>query len=259
MPPRSRSAFLARLLLTGLLPLLGLAGGGARAAELTVSAASSLTQALRDLAPAFEAAQPGTTVRLNFGASGGLLAQIRQGAPVDVFLSADADTMDQAERQGLLQPGSRRDVATNTLVVIVPAAARPVPATLADLAGPGVQRIAVGLPASVPVGRYTRSVLEAARLWETLEPRLVGAVHVRQALDYVARGEVDAGFVYATDAAVLPGRVRVAFTVSTPQRITYPAAQLRGAPQPAAAARFLEFLRSPAAQAVLARHGFGRP
>jgi molybdate transport system substrate-binding protein len=235
---------------------LGLA---AHARELTVSAASSLTQALREIAPAFEAAHPGTKVRLNFGASGALLAQVARGAPVDVLVSADAETMDQAQAQGLVRPGQRREVVSNTLVLIVPAARSHTPRTLAELAGPGFPRIAIALPASVPVGRYAKGALEAAGLWGAIQPKMVGANHVRQALDYVARSEVDAGFVYATDAAVMPDKVRVAFTVPTQTPIRYPAAVLAAAPRPAPAVRFLDYLVTPEAQAVFARHGFARP
>ncbi len=235
------------------------AGGAAHAGEVTVSAAASLTNALRDIAPLFEAAHPGAKLQLNFGASGALLAQIAKGAPVDVFVSADQETMDQAQAQGLVKPGQRRDVVSNTLVVIVPAASTQPPRAVADLAGARYARIAVGLPASVPVGRYTKGVLEAASLWGAIEPKVIGAQNVRQALDYVARAEADAGFVYATDAAVMPDKVKVALTVPTARPILYPAATLAGAPNPAEAARFVDFLVAPAAQAVLARHGFGKP
>ena len=244
-----------------LLTLLAGSGSGlaAPATELTVSAAASLTAALREIAPAFEAASPGTRVRLNFGASGALLAQIARGAPVDVLISADAETMDQAQAQGLVRPQQRRDVASNTLVFVVPATRTQPPRALADLAGPGFARIAIGLPASVPVGRYARRALEEAGLWGAVQPKMVGANQVRQALDYVARAEVDAGFVYATDAAVMPDKVRVAFTVPTSRPIVYPAAVLATAPHPAQATRFTDFLLTPTAQAVFARHGFGRP
>ncbi|MFO1296618.1 MAG: molybdate ABC transporter substrate-binding protein [Rubrivivax sp.] len=100
----------------------------------------------------------------------------------------------------------------------------------ADLAQASFKRIAIGAPASVPVGRYTKSVLEAAHLWGAIEPKMVGANNVRQALDYVARGEVDAGFVYATDAASMPGKVKVAFTVPTTKPVLYPIATLAQAP-----------------------------
>lgn len=230
-----------------------------QAADITVSAAASLTNALKDIAPLFEAANRGAKVQLNFGASGALLAQIAKGAPADVFVSADQETMDQAQQQNLLKPGQRRDVVSNSLVVIVPTTAAKVPATLADLNQPGFARIAIGLPASVPVGRYTKSVLEAANLWAPIEAKMIGASSVRQALDYVARAEVDAGFVYATDAAIMPDKVKVAFTVPTTKPILYPVAVLAGAPNPAEAAKFVDFLFTPPAQAVLAKYGFGKP
>jgi molybdate transport system substrate-binding protein len=238
---------------------MGLLALAAQAGEVTVSAASSLTQALRDVAPLFEAAVPGARLQLNFGASGALLAQIAKGAPADVFFSADQETMDQAQAQGLLRAGQRRNVVSNTLVVIVPSAAAKLPTHLNDLTQPGFARIAIGLPASVPVGRYTKSVLEGASMWGAIEPKMIGAHNVRQALDYVARAEVDAGFVYATDAAIQPDKVKVAFTVPTPKPIRYPVAPLATAPNPAEAAKFVDFLFTPPAQAVFARHGFGKP
>jgi len=231
----------------------------AHAADLTVSAAASLTNALREIAPLFEAAHRGTKVQLNFGASGALLQQIAKGAPVDVFASADQETMDQAQAHGLIPAAERRDVVSNTLVVIVPARGGRAPRTLTDLTQAGYARIAIGLPASVPVGRYTRSVLEGAGLWSAIAPKTIGAQNVRQALDYVARGEVDAGFVYATDAALMPDRVRVAMTVPTPRPVRYPVAPLKAAPQPALARQFVAFLTGDAARAVFARHGFGQP
>lgn len=231
----------------------------AHAADLTVSAAASLTNALRDLAPMFEAANPGTRVHYNFGASGALLQQMAKGAPVDVFASADQETMNQAQARGLVQAAQRRNIVSNTLVVVTPAASAITPTAMADLVQPAYTRIAVGLPASVPVGRYTQGVLEAAHLWAAIEPKMVGATTVRQALDYVARAEVDAGFVYATDAALMPEKVKVALTVPTSKPILYPAAPLAGAPNMALAVRFVDFLGTPPAQAVLARHGFGKP
>jgi molybdate transport system substrate-binding protein len=244
---------------TAMALLVALAGTGcARAAELTVSAAASLTQAFQALAPLFEAANPGHKVLLNFGASNALLQQIAKGAPVDVFASADQETMDQAQAQGLVLAAARRNVVSNSLVVVVPAAGAQAPRLLADLTQATYARIAVGLP-TVPVGRYTRGALEAAGLWATIEPKVIGAQNVRQALDYVARGEVDAGFVYATDAALLPGKVRVAFTVATRAPVLYPAAPVAASSNAALAARFVAFLGSAPAQAVFARHGFGKP
>jgi molybdate transport system substrate-binding protein len=167
--------------------------------------------------------------------------------------------MDQAQTKGLVLAAQRRNFAANTLVLIVPITAARVPQTLADLKGPAYQRVAIGLPASVPVGRYTQGVLEAAGLWAAVQPKVIGAHNVRQALDYVARAEVDAGFVYATDAALMPGRVRVALTVPTVKPILYPAAPVAASANAQLAQRFVAFLTSAQAQAVLAKHGFGGP
>lgn len=241
---------------------LGLVAGlHAAAAELTVSAAASLTNAFNEIGPLFEKAHPGTRVQFNYGASGALLQQMAKGAPVDVFASADQETMDQAQAQGLVRAAQRRNFASNSVVVVVPAAAPAArtPARVADLAGAAYQRVAIGTPASVPVGRYTRSALQAAHAWAAIEPKMIGAHNVRQALDYVARAEVDAGFVYATDAALMPGKVKVAFSVPAPGPILYPAAPLAAGPQRVLAEQFVQFLSSAAAQAVLARYGFGKP
>jgi molybdate transport system substrate-binding protein len=255
MPRRSLASALTCI---GAALALGLAAGAVQAAELTVSAAASLGNAFREIGTAFEAAHPGTIVQLNFGASGGLLQQIAHGAPVDVFASADAETMDEAERRRLVDPASRADFASNALVVVVPRNAPVAPKTLADLAGPAVRRIAIGVPASVPVGRYAKAALEKAGLWPALAGKTIGAQSVRQALDYVARGEVDAGFVYATDAALLPDKVRVALVVPTVTAVRYPIAAVT-ASRSADAARFIAFVRSHAAQATLRRHGFDLP
>ena len=232
---------------------------GAFAADLTVSAAASLTNAFQELGPMFEAANPGTKLQYNFGASGALLQQIAKGAPADVFASADQETMDQAQSQNLIQTAGRRNFALNSLVVIVPAVGGQAPKALADLAQPAYKRIAIGLPASVPVGRYTRSVLEQAGLWSAIEPKMIGAQNVRQALDYAARGEVDAGFVYATDAALMPDKVKVALTVPTPTPVLYPIAPIASSTNPDAAQKFVAFIQSAPAQAVLAKYGFGKP
>lgn len=231
----------------------------ALAADLTVSAAASLTNAFKELQPLFEAQHPDTKLQLNFGASGALLQQIVKGAPVDVFASADQETMDQAQAQSLVKAAERRNFVSNTLVVVVPSDAKMVPKAVTDLAQPAYARIAIGLPASVPVGRYTQAVLQKAGLWGAVEPRMIGASNVRQALDYVARGEVDAGFVYATDAALMPDKVKLALTVPTETPILYPIAPVAASGNAAAAQKFVAFVLSPPAQAVLAKYGFGRP
>lgn len=232
---------------------------GAQAADLTVSAAASLTNAFKEIGTAYEAQNPGTKVQFNFGASGALLQQIAKGAPVDVFASADQETMDQAQQQQLVRADARRDFVRNALVVIVPTAAPAMPATLPDLLQPGFRQIAIGTPASVPVGRYTQAVLEKANLWSGIQPKMVGASSVRQALDYVARGEVEAGFVYATDAALMADKVKVAFQVPTETPVLYPIAALAASANAAEAAKFVAFVRAPASQAILTKYGFGQP
>lgn len=237
--------------------LLAIAGSGARAADITVSAAASLGNALRAVAQAYQAGQPGDRVLLNFAASDALAAQIAHGAPVDLFASADQDAMDKA--QPYLLPGSRRNFASNRLVVALPVASTVVVHTLADLRQPAIRSLSTGNPASVPAGRYARAALEHAGLWAALETRFVFATNVRQSLDYLARGEVDAGLVYVTDLEAQAGKVRAALMVPTATPITYPLALLREAPNPAGARRFADFLLSPGGQAILARHGFGKP
>ena len=239
--------------------LLALASVATSAADLTVSAAASLTNAFKELGPLFEAQNPGTAVVFNFAASDALLAQIAKGAPADVFASADQEAMDRADAQKLLTAGSRRNFAGNTLVMVVPTDSALGLKAVADLQKPEVRRVAIGNPASVPAGRYTKSSLAAAKVWAAVEPKAVMAQSVRQALDYVARGEVEAGFVYATDAAIMKDRIRIVATVPTETSITYPIAAVAGSPNPEAARKFLDFVLTPAAQALLARYGFGKP
>lgn len=223
--------------------------------DITVSAAASLTNAFRDIAELFEQTHPGHRVQLNFAGSGILLQQIARGAPVDIFASADQFSMDQAAEQLLLTVDSRRDFARNSLVLITPAAGKPI-RQLDDLLGPEFGRIAISNPESVPVGRYSRDALTEAQLWEPLQNSIIRTQNVRQSLDYVARNEVDAGFVYATDAALMADKVRVQREVPTPDPIRYPVAiTAKGAKKPASTL-FLDFLFTEPSQAVLSRHGF---
>ncbi|APW38352.1 molybdate ABC transporter substrate-binding protein [Rhodoferax koreense] len=231
----------------------------ASAEQITVSAAASLTDAFREIAPKFEAARPGHTVRFNFAASGALLQQIQQGAPVDVFASADQETMHRGVDQKLVAAETRRNFATNSVVLIEPAKDGPGLKALQDLAGAGVRRIAIGKTATVPVGRYTKEVLDSARLWAVLEPKFVQADSVRQVLDYVGRGEAEAGFVYRTDAAIMGDKVRVVLTATGHTPVSYPVAVVADSRQKALAQDFIAFLATADAQAILARYGFGKP
>lgn len=229
--------------------------GSAEAAEITVSAAASLANAFDEMKDAFERKKPGITVHCNYAASDPLLRQIAAGAPVDVFAAADQATMDRAAAQNLIDEDTRKNFAANGLVLIVPKNGAK-PESVSDLLK--FERIAIGNPDSVPAGRYAREALQNAGLWEALEPRLILASSVRQALQYAASGEVDAAFVYATDARQQGDKVEVAMEVDGHAPVTYPIAVVAGA-NPEAGREFLEFTLSPQGQAILEKYGFGRP
>jgi molybdate transport system substrate-binding protein len=239
--------------------VLLLSAGNAGSADLIVSAAASLTNAFTAIGEAFEQAYPETTVAMNFAGSGQLLQQIARGAPVDVFASADQITMNRAQQDNLIRSASRRDFVRNELVLIGPAGSNPEINSLGDLRSDKVQRIAISNPASVPVGHYSQLSLQAAGLWEALAEKYINTQHVRQSLDYVARGEVDAGFVYATDARVMPGKIRVLMQVPTAEPITYPIAVVADSRQAEAAERFVTFVHSGQGQVILRQFGFGAP
>jgi molybdate transport system substrate-binding protein len=241
------------------LVLAGQFATSAKAADLVVSAAASLTNAFTEVGKQFEQLHPGTTIVLNFGGSGQLLQQIAKGAPVDVFASADQETMDQAQSQGLIDAASRYNFVSNALVVVVRKQSRLELSSLRQLTSAEIRHIAIGNPDSVPVGRYSKSVLVVSGQWDTLAPKLINTQNVRQSLDYVARGEVEAAFVYRTDAAILPDKVRIAFEVPTATPILYPIATVKGANSKAEAKGFTDFVRSDAARKIFQIYGFGKP
>jgi molybdate transport system substrate-binding protein len=232
---------------------------GAWAGSITVSAAISLHEALTRIASLYQK-QSGQTVTLNFGASGALAEQISQGAPVDVFISAGVKEMDELAKQGLIDKATRRVICRNQLVLIVPSDASFVPTSFSQLTDSRVGRLAIGQPQIVPAGRYAKQVLVNLKIYQALEPKLVLGENVRQVLDYVERGEVDAGVVYSTDAVEAGAQVRVAARAdpSLHQPIVYPAAVIKEskAAKSAAAAKFLAFLDSQAAQRILIQQGF---
>jgi len=239
--------------------LLATAASCAMAGEVVVSAAASLTNAFREAAQSYEAQYPGSKVSLNFAASGVLLQQIVKGAPVDVFASADQETMDAAQKQGLVLPGERMDFVGNSLVLIVPSDSKLAIRNLDDLTRNSVTRVAIANPASVPVGRYAQGALKKAGLWDAVQAKAISTQNVRQSLDYVARGEVDAGFVYGTDAAIMKDKVNVAFEVPLEAPVLYPIATIKGSSNALEAKRFVGYLHTKPAQAILAKYGFKKP
>lgn len=238
----------------------------AAAQNLTVSAAASLTNAFKEIGPAFEKKYPGCKVEFNFAASGVLLQQIIQGAPVDVLAAADQETMDKAQREGVIKETTRTDFIGNSLVLITPIKSPLALNALSDLKNEQIKYIAIGNPATTPNGRYARVVLQQAGLWAELEHKLVLAENVRQSLSYVGRGEADAGFVFSTDAKQDAEKVIVALTMPTVKAgstgkewiaspIVYPIAEVARR-QNALAGTFIVFVRSSEGQAILAKYGF---
>ena len=235
------------------------ASGSALAAEVTVSAAASLTNAFKEIAENFEAANPEHKVLLNFAGSGELLQQIAKGAPVDVFASADQETMDKAQAQGLLNDSSRKDFVQNTLVVITPSNSKLELKALTDLQQDALQRLAISNPESVPVGRYSKQALVTSNLWDALADKMINTQNVRQSLDYVARDEVDAGFVYATDAAIMSDKVKVQFTVPLETVVSYPIAVTKEGAAKELSQQFIHYTFNEESQAVLTKFGFSKP
>ena len=251
------------VLLACVLSAAGACGRDARrdAAEherpaLLVSAAASLSEAIGEVAERYEEEQH-VRVLLNVAGSQMLASQIIEGAPVDVFISADVLQMERAAAAGRVDPAQRVDLLSNQLVVVVPSDRAGTVAGPRDLAKPSIRRISLGDPEAVPAGVYARRYLESEGLWEPLAPRIVPTGSVRAALRAVEAGTVDAGIVYRTDVASSTG-ADVAFAVppEAGPTIVYPAAVIRDAPNPAGAARFLAHLRSDAARRRFDAAGF---
>ncbi len=255
-----------RPVLSGL-TALALPLGKARAARAeesaTVFAAASLTDALRALGQEWRS-RGNPAPRLSFAASSALARQIAQGAPADIFMSADEAWANYLQERNLLVSGTRVNPLGNSLVLIAPAnASRPVTLArgtdLAALLGPN-GRIASGDPAHVPAGRYAQAALTWMGQWDALAPRLARADNVRAALLLVERGEAPFGIVYATDAAASQGvRVVGTFPAGSHEAITYPFALTRRAESNAQARALLAFLAGPEAAPTWQRFGFTRP
>jgi len=258
----TRRAAFSTLLLS--LLLLGRPGtgsaqeaGAAGSSDLIVLAASSLTDALNEIGPAFTAARH-RGVKLSYAASSALARQIEAGAPADVFVSADTEWMDYLQTRNLIATATRHNVLGNTLVLISPAdstvSIRITPHfALAKLLGSG--RLATGNPESVPVGKYAKAALTNLGVWGEVQDKLAPADNVRAALALVARGEAPLGIVYRTDALVEKKvRIVASFPASSHEPIIYPAATTAHPKE--GAADFVKFLSSPAARAIFAKYGF---
>jgi molybdate transport system substrate-binding protein len=231
---------------------------GARANDVIVFAAASLKNALDDASHAFEH-QSGDTMKISYAASSALARQIESGAPADIFISADLDWMNYLDQKKLIKPGTRSNLFGNRLVLIAPAKS-----TVSVDIKPGFSlvpalnggRLAMADPAAVPAGKYGKAALEKLGAWASVESSVAPAEDVRAALRFVALGEAPLGIVYQTDAAAEPGvRIVAAFPPDSYPPIIYPAALVANDSNPAAA-KFLAFLRSPAAKPYFDKQGF---
>lgn len=217
--------------------------------EITVSAASSLSDAFKDIGTEFQKNHPDVKINFNFGASGTLEKQIEQGAPVDMFAGASQLEMDSLDGKGLIIKDTRTNFTRNKLVIIAPS-------NLTVEGLKGLNKIAIGNPKTVPAGRYAQTFLENAGIYEIMKPKLILAENVRQALDYVERGEVDAGFVYFSDT--LKSNLSVSsINDSLYPPIVYPIAVINDSQQPAISRQFIEYIQSNEGQTILRKYGFG--
>jgi molybdate transport system substrate-binding protein len=231
-----------------------LIASGAAAGEIDLSAAASLKEVVNDLAARFAGRTPGVILRTNFGASGALARQIEQGAPADIFISANREWMDYLQSLNLVDHTSRCDFAYNTLVFA--GTANPSVTGMKDLRT--LRMIAIGSPQSVPAGEYAMESLKASGVERDLAGKIIMAKDVREAMKYAELGEVDGAFVYRTDALLLGKRTRILFPVPEElhQRVTYPMALTVVGTGKKDAQEFLRFLRSAETRTVLERYGF---
>ncbi len=241
------------LLLSVLLSLIPMT---AHADEILVSAAASLTDVLKEITGGYQAKSK-HTVKFNFGPSNGLARQIEEGAPADIFFSADLSQMDTLDKNGRLEPGTRKNLLSNQLVIIVPADSKLAISSPKDLLKTNVKKIALAEPTSVPVGVYSSKYLTDEGLWDQVKAKVVPVQDVRATLASVESGNVEAGFVYKTDAAVSK-KVKIVYEVSIDKgpKITYPIAIVKESKRKDAARDFMTYLQSPAAKEAFKKYGF---
>ena len=220
--------------------------------ELLVFGAASLTESLEALGKEYTA-KTGQPVAFSFGASSDLARQIQEGAPADVFFSADTAKMDGVEKAGLVRPSSRRELLSNALVVAVPTHSKATIGSADDLLR--LSKIALADPSAVPAGVYAKKWLTGLGLWEKLEPKFVPTLDVRAALAAVESGAVPAAIVYRTDAAITR-LVRIAFTAENGPEILYSVAPVNSSKHPLDAAAFVAFLAGPSGREEFEKWGF---
>jgi len=227
-----------------------------KANEVEVFAAASLTNALKEIAATYEKSS-GDKILFNFAASNVLDMQIKAGAPADIFFSADEPKMDDLDKQGLISNDTRKDLLSNTLVIVVPADSPVTLTSAAQLAGPKIQTIALGQPQSVPAGIYAKEYLQKIGIWAQIEPRVIPTENVRAALAAVETGNVDAGIVYKSDS-LHSKKVKVAYEVPIAEGpvITYPIALIQASKHTAAAKKFLDYLGEPGSLKTFEKYGF---
>lgn len=229
---------------------------------LIVFAAASLKESMDEAASAYQKAT-GTPVKVSYAASSALARQIEQGAPADVFFSADLEWMDYLQQRNRVDAAQRRNVLGNQLVLVAPATSSAKvdlkrAGSLASALGQN-GRLAVGQTASVPAGKYAKASLQNLKQWDSVQTRLAESESVRAALMLVSRGEAPLGIVYASDARAEPKvRVVATFPADSHPPIVYPVAPLRGeqAKQAAQAQAFVQWLTTPAAHGIFKKRGF---
>jgi molybdate transport system substrate-binding protein len=246
-----------KVLITGLAGIFFLVfTGSLRAEEILVAAAASLTDVLREIGNAYQSKSQ-NKVDFNFGPSSALARQIDEGAPADIFFSADLRQMESLDKKGRLEPGTRKNLLSNQLVIIVPADSKLVIRSPKDLLKPDVKRIALAEPSSVPAGVYSKKYLTGEGLWDKVAARVVPVQDVRATLASVESGNVDAGFVYKTDAAISK-KVKIVYEVPIDKgpKITYPVAVIKESKKKDAACDFMNYVQSLAAKDTFKKYGF---
>lgn len=228
--------------------------------ELTISAAASLTDALKEIQHSYESTHTGIKLNFNFGGSGALEKQIEQGAPSDLFLSASTKNMKSLVDQQLIDTKKQKTWLTNELVAVSPADGTMNIASVTDLTKKEVKKVAIGIPESVPAGNYAQEALTKAKLWDTLQSKLVQAKDVRQVLQYVETGNADVGFVYKTDA-LTSQKAKIAFEVNpkTYSPVEYPIGIVKATKHIQEAEDFYAYLQSQESLNIMDKYGFTIP